>query len=363
MQSKKLTKTGAGFIAIFAILLMTTGLMMTACQSTVNPSSPGVATSTKTFTPTPIITSTPTATGTPNLALTPLPAGSIQFIGWVRNGAGQFGFISPSATLPTGTVIYFTDLSWDSTLNSGAGGWSDQSVSISSKNVEVETMISCTLTSPLSPNTPIFIGNPSDVTNGSGYTLANVVFFNNATASPNGSNLTGGITTGAAVTQIFMKQSGQGNGDKLFAFTCPAASVPSLSNSYLPTGTVFTTAMIYAPTTWTSSAITSYNTSGLPSGLTNGTTALDLHQLWQDALTNFSTPMATAVAGGGNENAFLNGATCPSGSPATNSNWVGAVVGAGSFSLSNAITAANQGNVPCTGGYGFAATPTVVMPY
>ncbi|HXL73406.1 MAG TPA: hypothetical protein VN963_07250, partial [bacterium] len=104
--------------------------------------------------------------------------------------------------------------------------------------------------------------------------------------------------------------------------------------------------------------------SGLPSGLTNGTTALDLHQLWQDALTNFSTPMATAVAGGGNENALLNGTSCPSGSPATNSNWIGTVVGAGTFTgLSNAITAANQGSVPCSAGYGFAPTPTVVMPY
>lgn len=352
MQMKKFIKENASFIALFFMLTIATASLMTACNAKVNPSSPGIATVTQTPIP---------PTNTPNVSLTPLPAGSIAFIGWARNGAGQFGFV-PTVNLPSGTTIYFTDLSWDTTLNSGSGGFSDQSVSIASKQVEVETLISVNLTAQINAGVSVFVGNTTDASNTANLSITNIAYFNNSTSSPNGSNLTGGAQ---AVTQTYLKQSGQGNGDKIIAFTCPyTGSAPSSSNNYLPTGTVFTTAMIYGPDGWSSSAISHYYDSGLPTGLTSGTNAVDLHQLWQDALTNFSTPMATAVAGGANENAMLNGTTCPAYSSAnTASNWIGCILGAGSFSLANAVTAANQGNVPCSSGYGFAPTPTVVMAY
>jgi hypothetical protein len=126
---------------------------------------------------------------------------------------------------------------------------------------------------------------------------------------------------------------------------------------------VFTTEIIFGADAYSSSAITHYYDSGVATGLTSGTTALDLHQLWADSVANFVAPMQTAIAGGANENARLNGTTCPSGAVYTNSNWIGTIQGASGFSLANAVTVANQGNVPCSGGYGFAPTPTFVMPY
>jgi hypothetical protein len=72
--------------------------------------------------------------------------------------------------------------------------------------------------------------------------------------------------------------------------------------------------------------------------------------------------MATAVAGGGNENAMLSGTTCPSGAVYTNSNWIACILGAGSFQLANSVTIAAQATA-CSGGYGFSPVATAVMPY
>ncbi len=110
MKSKKFTKAGVGFIAIFAILLTVTGLMMTACQSTVNPSSPGIATVTKTFTPTATI---PVPTNTPSNV--PINAGDIAFIGIVTSAGNQFAFVTLN-TIPASAQINFTNYPFDQTL-------------------------------------------------------------------------------------------------------------------------------------------------------------------------------------------------------------------------------------------------------
>jgi hypothetical protein len=84
MQMKKFLKENISFVVLFAMLMIACSISMMACNAKVNPSSPGIAT----------VTQTPIApTSTPNISLTPLAAGSIEIIGWARNGSGQFGFI------------------------------------------------------------------------------------------------------------------------------------------------------------------------------------------------------------------------------------------------------------------------------
>jgi hypothetical protein len=371
MQKRNFTKEKFSFTALFLILMTATTMLMTACQTTVNPASPGIATVTKTPTTTPTVTNTTVAnaTATPTAPTFPNP-GSIDVIGWDHNANAEVGFIAASNIAGPAT-IYFTNLSWDKTLNTGAGGFYDQSQTVTGGSgvTEVEVIVSYAIPSgqTLNANTPVYFGNTgSNATNSLGAgTLANTATFQNS--SPSGSALTGGSVVAA---DTFIPESKVFNGDKLLVFTVPSGTTVS-SGAVLSSGVPnFVNAIILGPDAFTSSALTSGNywDSGLPSPLTtSGVTpnAVDLSTAWNDAKNSatYGTVFTASIASGqGNQNGALNanvnGCQSASWAACTSSYWSLNVGGKTSVGFSPAVAGTN-----CSvAGFTFTAAATAI-PY
>jgi hypothetical protein len=348
-------------LIILALLSIGSIFWVTACGPT--PSTPAASS-----------TANPTATS----SVTPLPAGSIAFIGMARNASNQIGFVANTA-IAAGVTIYFTNLAWDSTH----GQFSDQSQAAnvvagplpSGPITEVEEVIRYVVgNSGLAANSAVIIGRsePSTIAdNLQGGMVINVALF--ANSSPSGIALTtsaselGSPVTNASALNFLNGQ--YANGCHLFAYTVPAGTVPSASNQYFPSGSVFTAGLVFGPDAFTAGSPANYYDSALPPGLTTGTSAVDLSGLYANMATVIPTPWATAVNGSGtsgNNISAMVGVNCPTGAAAinTNTNWVGTILGHTHLTLYSQGDA-NSGVTFCGAGTGFGfTTPTVTpIPY
>jgi hypothetical protein len=294
----------------------------------------------------------------------------------VRNAANQIGFVT-NASIEAGVTIYITNLSWDSTY----GQFSDQSqvANITTGTLptgpitEVEEVISYVVSnSGLAANTGIVIGRTEGSTitdNLQGGTVTNVALF--ANTSPSGTALTtsaselGSPVTLAAALNFINSQ--YANGGHLFAYTVPAGTVPSAANHYFPSGSAFTTGLIFGSDAFTAGSPANFYDSALPPGLTLGTNAVDLSGLYANMATVMPTPWATAVNGSGtsgnNIDALVSSSGCPAASAGfTNTNWIGTILGHTHLCLYPQGDA-NSGVTVCGSGFGFT-TPTVTpVPY
>ncbi len=303
--------------------------------------------STASLSPTTTVSNTVTGTGT-QTATSTVSFGAIALIGWVRNGNAEVGFVNTgSSNIGAGTVLYFTNLAWDSAANGGAGGFSDQSstttVAIGSTptpvpQTEVENIVSYTVgNGGLAPYTPVYFGNPGNMTDAlQGGILANVYAGNGS-----GTALTG--TPGAAVT--YLPASGNGVGGKVIVYEVPSSGA-----------TVFLTGLLFGPDSWTAGPISTIYDSSLPPGL-GAANSLDLSTLWNDNLA-----INQANAGGDNQSAILTQCVSSLSGILTGSNWGEVINGKGSLGMPS------SGMSACTGagsvGFTFtvAQTPTV-LPY
>jgi hypothetical protein len=158
----------------------------------------------------------------------PLVAGSIAFVQYASDDPDIFSFVALS-NIAGSTVINFTDNGWettDNTFRSGEGilSWTAPVAGIAMGNI-------VSITAPTAPATT-FTTTTGTVTSAGSFALA------------------------AA-------------GDQLIAF-CGTFSATS------STGITNLAAIHFTATTWTTGGATDANTSGLPTGLTEGTTALAL---------------------------------------------------------------------------------------
>jgi hypothetical protein len=369
MKTKNFTKEKVSLIALFLMLITATAVMMTACKSTINPTSAGVATITVTPTATATITNTPIPA---NPSLTPLAAGSIAFTGWGRNGDDQIAFV-PLVALTQGTTIYFTNLAWDSThtqfsdqsvvntsatFNNGYAGSGPPPAGAVTENEEVISYV--VPGGGLGVGTPVVIGTGSALVQSG--TVANVAVF--ANTSPSGIALTTSTsnTKAVAAASVTYLDSGKSNAGHMFAYTVPSGTVPSAANNYLPTGSVFTTGLIFGPDAFTAGVPAYYFDSALPSGLTLGTNAIDLSALYENIYTVYPTLYNSAVASSGNNiSCFVNGTVCPTTAAGINTGtggpWVGTIEGASKLIFSATTT----GVTVCSSGTGYAFVPATNM--
>ena len=108
MQNRNFTKEKISFVVLFLMLIASTAVLMTACQPSVTPSSPGVATVTKT----PSVINTPTITNTPSSVT--IGVGDVSLIGMITSSGDQFAFVCLAA-IPANAQIFFTNTPWDAT--------------------------------------------------------------------------------------------------------------------------------------------------------------------------------------------------------------------------------------------------------
>lgn len=340
MQIKKFMKEKASLIALFLMLITGPMLTMTACKSTVNPSSPGIATATSTFTPTITSTKTPVPTATANTAVVPYSPGTIAFTAFIRNGNSQFAFVNTSGSAVTaGTTLYFTNLCFDTSAGT-AGQFVDNSGTVGASPVTEGTVAYTVGTGGLNPFVPVVIGGVGTWLANTGDTVSVV-----SDGSSNLSALSLSINPPALVFNHNNEL-----GDKLY---CYMASQAATVGGPLPANFGFITALYYGPynsgsSGWdvsgTSIGTSSINTC-LPSTL-SASNSLDLSALWQNsALISGSTT--------GNQNAVLGTEspfTCQNTLAGiyTGSNWSGDVLSASHMAV-NLLTATS---------YGPAVTPT-----
>ncbi|HVM32900.1 MAG TPA: hypothetical protein VMU88_07185 [bacterium] len=275
---------------------------------TVTLTSSNTPTVTDTFTATPTNTSTVTSTVTPTPTATAtmvtLNPGDVAIIAMLRNGNSQFAFVNTTTSnLPSGTVIDFTNYSWD---GSGAGALSDQSTTILSYPATViEGIISYTVgSSGLAPFTPVVIGDTSNAQNTlQGGTLANVA--------------------GLGGTKLVFNHNG--SGDKILAFQVPSAGT-----------TVFLAGVLFGPDTWqTSGPVTQFYDSYLPPGL-SASNSTDLSNLWNNSV---ALSGQAAVTNGMNQNAILSSCVNSLSSIVSGSNWTGNAESKGGFALTSKTNA------------------------
>jgi hypothetical protein len=235
-----------------------------------------------------------------------LNPGDVAITAFVRNGNSQFAFVNTTAnTFPSGTVIYFTNYSYDASVQQLIS--TNQTVTAGA--VTEGTVAYTVGAGGLAPYTPVIIGKitgASDLLQGGSVVLAN-----------------GG--TGTSPWLIF---NGNGSGDKIIAYTASSAIAAGGSVS----GATFVNAVLFGPDTWfsnSSSPVNCYD-SALPSGLTSGTNALDLSAIWNSNIAIYGpTPVK-----GGNQNTVLSSCQNSLAGIETVSNWTANVAPKTAFSLS-----------------------------
>ena len=242
-------------------------------------------------------------------AQTALLPGDVALSAIVRNGNSQIGFVS-TKTLDSGTTVYFTNYSWNSSLNGGLGGLVDESVSIGSSATTVIEGTASYIVGPggLAAFTPVYFGNTGNASNQlQGGAVANVL-------------------GGGGNAWVVMNHNG--NGEKLLLYTAAAP----LALGAPPSGATFLTGAILGPHSWLGggSSPATFFDSNLPSGL-NSANSIDLSPLW-NGNPALSDPSAITAQ---NQSALL--------SPCQNSlsavldpaNWVGNTASKGGLSLTN----------------------------
>lgn len=237
----------------------------------------------------PAATCTPTTTSTP-LPYAPLAVGSIAFTGITSNGNEQISFVATSQVAPN-TTIYFTNYTWDNTLNSNTGGFVDQS------GTYISVPVTETLYSPTANNglggfavTVLSSGVSNVITDGiiayttgsQGLAPYQQVVISHTSDAPD--VLQGGSVAGVNGYDNRLELSGNGGGQAVIAFTTSLSSPSTVTvNS---TNTNFLGGLIFGPDTWyqnvsngNSIPAGNYWDSYLPPGLSSSSST-DLSGIW-----------------------------------------------------------------------------------
>lgn len=352
-MNKEKTKIveGIKILILLAVLLTGAALSITACTPQQIVTGPGA----------------PTPTVNPNYvpsSATPNPvAGSIVITAILRDGNSSISFFNTTA-LSSSTVIYFTNFSWDSTLNGGAGGFVDES----SQNATGPTTVSEGTVSYTPPGaglpayTQVVIGKTG--TSLAGGSVANL-----------GYNAVSGLSNNGNAYLYF---NHNGLGDKVYVFegTSVAAGLPGGTAGPSTAGITFVNAVIFGPNTWNAlqggsipvndswdsylpfSTAYSYSTtsSGGSTSTPTGTfpyfCALDLSPLFnamggQNSSTqNQNALLSSCVAGSSNSLNTIE----------TGSNWTGNALGASGFVIGGTGFGASCGGT--SAGYNVTASET-----
>jgi hypothetical protein len=224
--------TAVKILVLLSVLLSGLAVSMTACTPQQIVTGPGTSTlASPTFTPN--VNYVPSS-ATPNASV----AGEVAITGILQNGDSSFSFVN-TATLASGTVIYFNNYGWDQTLNSGLGGFVDASQTITSSTTGIsEGTISFTVSagSPLITTTynQIVIGSiGSDFNSPTNYgTVVNVT--------------TGAANSFSNTSSSFLVMNHNGLGNKIFAYTANAPLAPGASTA----GITFINGVIFGPNGW-----------------------------------------------------------------------------------------------------------------
>ncbi len=232
-------------------------------------------------------------------------AGNIGITGFVRNGNSQFAFVNTTAgTIPAGTVIYFTNYSFDASTQTLVS--TNQTVPAGA--VTEGTVAYTVGAGGLAPYTTVIIGN-----------------FGNAVNQLQGGSVA--LSNGGAAGAPWLIFNKNGSGDKVIAYV--ASSPISAGGSV--TGATFLSAVIFGPDSWFSNSTAPVNCydSALPSGLTSGVNATDLSTLWN------SSTVITGASAGGNQNAVLSSCQTTLAGIVAPGNWTANVTAKTAFSLTN----------------------------
>jgi hypothetical protein len=337
------TPTATGTVTPTATITLSPTITLTPAQSFTFTETPTV-TQTPTITPTPTQsptvtnsftpTSTFTVTATPTVTATmvTLSPGDVSIIAFLRNGNSQFAFVNTTAgNLPAGTVLYFTNDSWDGTQGAGSGALVDESATLPATlatdgDVIQEAIISYTVgASGLAPFTPVVVSSTSNAQN----------------------SLQGGAlgAVSSAVTNLTLNKNG--SGDKILAYQVPSAGT-----------TVFLGGVIFGPDAWqTSGAVTNFYDSYLPTGL-SASNSTDLSVLWNNSA---ALNGQAAVTSGMNQNAVLSSCVNSLSGIVDGSNWTGNAEAKGSFALTSKSSSTPVSLTFCgSGNVGF--TPALAAP-
>ncbi len=257
----------------------------------------GTPTNTATNSPTSTITNTPTSTpsGTPTLTPTsttvPLAAGynsgDIAFTALVQNGGSEFAFVNTnSSNISSGVTIYFTNESYDTTLNGGTGGLANESITYGSAQAPFTS----------AQGNEVVIAAATTVTEGIvAYEVTaagGLPPYTEEVISSTGDD-PALLTYGTTVVGKDLTFNHNGTGHKILAFSIPSAGT-----------TVWLGAVIFGPDSWQSAGPIGsgdFWDTCLPSGLASGTNATDLSTYWNSLSMN-SFP----ESGEQNENTILN---------------------------------------------------------
>ncbi len=203
--------------------------------------------------------------------------GAIAFTGLTFNGNSQFSFIS-TVSVSSGTTIFFTNESYDGTLNNGTGGLVNESTTASASSTWTGTS-PATVINWESMATTVTEGVVAYIPPAGGlapYTQVVIASTGNELQGGNATNISGG------------------NGDSYLIFNHNGAGQKVLAFSVSAGVTTWLGAIIFGPDTWWQSIdnntpIPQYNfwDSYLPPGLNTVYTSIDLSSLWvSDGLSN-----------------------------------------------------------------------------
>lgn len=208
-------------------------------------------------------------------------SGAIAFTGLTFNGNSQFSFIS-TASVSAGTTIFFTNESYDGTLNGGTGGLVDESTTASASSTWTGTSPATVVNWEGSFATTITEGIIAYVPPAGGLAPYNQVVIGNTSDEPN--QLQGGSVASVSGTSShpYLVFNHNGAGHKVLAFSLSAGVTTWLG------------AVIFGPDTWWQSIanntpIPQYNfwDSYLPPSLNTIYTSIDLSGVWTN--DNLST--------------------------------------------------------------------------
>jgi hypothetical protein len=319
MESKKKWLAGIGFLAMAAFMLVSTTALMVSCSPTSIPTNPATPThtplpptNTQTFTPTGTLT--PINTTTPVVGAT-LAAGSIAFTGLTYNGDSQISFVATN-NISSGTTIYFTNYSYDATLNALVD---ESTTSATASSNWTGTPSGNIVWESATYATTITEGTISYVTGPAGLSAYSQVVIGNTGDEAN--ILQGGTVNNVAGASgdTWLVENHNGGGHKVLCWTGPGITV----GASLPGGVTWLAAIIFGPDSWTSAGPIGqlcFWDSYLPPGLTSGANAIDLSGLWANSQDG-NLGAYNSAAGGQNDNAVLNSCQNTLAGICTASNW------------------------------------------
>ncbi len=222
---------GVKILMLLAILLAGAAFSITACTPQQIVTGPGAQ---------------PTATNTVNVNYVPSSAtpnasvaGEVAITGILQNGDSSFSFVN-TATLASGTVIYFTNYGWDQTTNA----FVDASVTIGSGPVS---------STSISEGTISFTVSAGSALTTTPYTQVVIGSIGGNSGAPNNYGTVANVTTGdsnslANTGSSFLVLNHNGLGSKIFAYTASAPIGPGVSTA----GITFINAVIFGPGGWNS---------------------------------------------------------------------------------------------------------------